>query len=94
MDLRKEQAIKENFERKKKDRKWFNVLRNQPKWSATDLAEYRIACEIYAAKMAAFKNGLIVKGKGKKRIVKVVPHPPEPSFKAIYKAVKAGTLTA
>lgn len=81
----REMAIEKSLQRKKTDRKWFNVLRGQKKWSALELSVYREACEEYAEKLKAFHAGKIVKGKGKNKKVTIVPHPAEPSFNAIYK---------
>ena len=79
----RELAQAREVERKKRDRKWFNVLRNTKKWNAVELGVYREACEEYATKMKAFEAGRVVKGKNK--TVSIVPHPPMPSFEAIYK---------
>ena len=81
----RELAQARELERKKRDRKWFNVLRNTKKWNAVELGVYREACEEYATKMKAFEAGRVVKGKGKNKTVSIVPHPPMPSFEAIYK---------
>ena len=93
--LTKEQVRKRNralakdreLERKKVDRTWFNALKHPKKnWTDLELMVYREACEEYAAKLKAFKSGKIVKGKGKNQTIKIVPHPAEPSFSAIYKS--------
>ena len=95
VDLRKEAAIQQAIERKRKDRKAAKALRNQPKWSTAELFKFQTACEIYAPQMRVFEGGKIVKtsGKGKDRkvTVTIVPnHPAQPSFNKIYKAVLAG----
>lgn len=97
VDLRKEAAIQQAMERKRKDKKAARVLRNQPRWSATDLFKFQTACEIYAPQMRAFESGKIVKtsgkGKDKKVTVTIAPnHPAQPSFNKIYKAVLAGKV--
>lgn len=90
---RKEAAIAKSMEQKKIDRKWFNLLRNTKKWSAHELSVFRDACEEYDTALKAFKAGKIVKGKGDKKTVTIVPHPPEPSFDKIYrKHAKAAGL--
>lgn len=78
-------AEERNLTRKKRDMKWSNLLRNTQKLNAFELGIYREACEEYAAAVKAFENGKRVKGKGKGKMVTVVPHPPMPSFKDIYK---------
>ena len=94
-DLRKEAAIQRMVDRKKKDKRAARALRNQPKWSGEQLNRYRLACEDYAQKMAAFHGGKIVKtsgkGKDKKTTVTIAPnHVAQPAWKPIYKSyVKA-----
>ena len=90
-DLRKEAAIQRMVDRKKKDKRAARALRNQPKWSGEQLNRYRLACEDYAQKMAAFHGGKIVKtsGKGKdaKTTVTIAPnHVAQPAWKPIYKS--------
>lgn len=92
---RKEEAIRQQRERMNSDMKWNRVLRNTPKFSASDLGLYRYACEKYAEKMHEFESGKhIVRKKEKggkvKTSVMIKPHPPQPSFNKIYKAVLAG----
>ena len=82
---RKEMAIAKAMEQKKIDRKWFNLLRNTKKLSAYELGVFREACEEYDTAIKAFYAGKIVRGKGEKQTVTIVPHPPEPSFDKIYK---------
>lgn len=89
----KEMAIAKAMEQKKIDRKWFNLLRNTKKLSAYELGVFREACEEYDTALKAFEAGKIVKGKGDKKTVTIVPHPPEPSFDKIYrKHAKAAGL--
>ena len=90
-DLRKEAAIQRMVDRKKKDKRAARALRNQPKWSGEQLNKYRLACEDYAQKMAAFQGGKIVKtsgkGKDKKTTVTIAPnHVAQPAWKPIYKS--------
>ena len=87
---RKAEAIKKDRARKRSDMKWNRVLRSTPKFTATDLGLYRYACEKYAEKMHEFESGRVVKGKGKNQTILIKPHPPQPSFNKIYKAVLAG----
>ena len=82
----KEFAKKMEQERKRKDRKWLNLLRNTKRWNAVELGVYRDACEEYAAQLKSFQNGKRVTGKGKDQtVVIMVGHPAEPSFNKIYK---------
>ena len=90
-DLRKEAAIKRAIDRKRKDRKAAAALRSPPTWSGDQLNKYRMACEDYAQKMAAFHGGKIVKtsgkGKDKKTTVTIAPnHPAQPAWKPVYKS--------
>ena len=82
---KKEATIAKSLEQKKIDRKWFNLLRNTKKLSAYELGVFREACEEYDTAFKAFKAGKVVKGKGDKQTVMIVPHSPEPSFDKIYK---------
>ena len=94
-DLRKAAAIKRAEDRKKKNMRAAKALRNQPKWSADQLTRYRMACEDYAQKVAAFHGGKIVKTSGKGKDAKTTVtiatnHPAMPAWKPIYKSyVKA-----
>ena len=89
--LRKELAIERDLERKQKARRAAKALRNQPKLNGDQLNRYRMACEDYAQKVAAFHGGKMVKtsgkGKDKKTTVTIAPnHPAMPAWKPIYKS--------
>ena len=89
--LRKELAIKRDLERKQKLKRAAKALRNQPKLNGDQLNRYRMACEDYAQKVAAFQGGKMVKtsgkGKDKKTTVTIAPnHPAMPAWKPIYKS--------